>query len=345
MTHMIPTIAFPFLNPKLKQMGDAIGVKSKNHDMQIILPGLGEKGILHLNWHSKPRSVFIMDDKSIIGVSGNSSCSRYVLKNDNLDVVWSKNMRAYTVAIGKTFIAALYPSRIAILDMAGKEVNSIKFATHTIPTLDNLLEAGPRVLPLHGSKIVFAYYSPKATNTTVVVFDMQKRDIENIYEDGWISSDGKYLVKQTCVDSVQNIYRVTIVSVETGTVVFEDIFPDELGLTDVQAGHMILNVAYRGDTPYLWTILINLDALDAVSIPTDDVIITNDGYVATVLCSEQLYDEENDCWYTEDIYDTVHVFKLSDIPRAKAPFANNHTVLFTTNRVQANCVIDEVSDE
>lgn len=343
MTRVIPTIVLSsFLNPKLHQMGDAIGIKSDNRVLDILLPGLDEEDLLCVSRYSGPRSVFIMDDKAIIGVSDHSSVSRYVRKNDDFSVVWAKNLRAYTVAVGKTFIAALYPSRVSILNLEGKEVDSIKFAPRTIPRIMYDLEAGPRVLPAHGSKIVFAYYSAKALDTAVVVFDMQKRDIENIYEDRWISSDGKYLVQQTIVDRVQNIHRITIVSVETGTVVFDDLLPDELGLTDIQAGYMILNVAYRGDTPYLWTILINLDTLDVTAIPTDEVTITNNGYVAIVPDSNRQYDAEKGCWYTENIYDVVHIFKLSDIPRAPATDMNGHTILLPTNEIQACCVTDGV---
>jgi hypothetical protein len=340
---VIPTIVLSsFLNPKLQQMGDAIGIKSDNRVLDILLPGLDEEGPLQFSRYSGPRSVFIMDDKSVIGVSGNSSVSRYVRKNDDFGIVWSKNLRAYTVAVGKTFIAVLYPSRISILDLEGKEVDSIKFATHTIPRISDDLEAGPRVLPAHGSKIVFAYYSTKAMDTAVVVFDMQKRDIEDIYEDSWISSDGKYLVKQTIVDRVQNIHRVTVTSVETGTAVFDDLLPDELGLTDIQAGYMILNVACRVTMPRLWMILINLDTLGTASIPTDELTITNDGYVAVVPDSNRQYDAENNYWYAETIYDVVHVFKLSDIPHAQVPDMNGHTILLPTNEIQACCVEDGV---
>jgi len=340
MADIVHTIAFPFLNPKLKHLGDAIGVKSDGRPTQIILPGLGVENAFPRNCISNTHAMFIMPDKSVIEITDEITFSYYTLKNDDFETMWSKDIRAYAVAVGKAFIAALYPSRISIFDMMRNEVDRIKFNASAIPTISSGRSDTPRALPVHGSKIVFAYRS-RWSPCAVDVYDMQKRDIENIYEGGYISSDGRYLFEQIITDIDQD-FRFKVTSIETGAVVFEDILPRDVVRCNVQAGHIIAQTEDAG------ILLVNLETLDTISVPAYDIVITNDGYVATVSYSDWTYGERNSFQqssviYSDDrIYRPVHIFKLSNLPRAQAPFMNRHIVIFPANAIQAYCVTDGV---
>jgi len=340
MVDVIHTAAFPLRIPRLRQMGDAVGIESAGRPMQIIIPGLGAENVFPRNSILNTHGVFIMPDKSVIEVVGEITLYRYMPKNDELETLWSKKTRAYAVAVGKAFIAALYPSRISILDMTGKEVDHIKFNANAIPTISSSRGDTLCALPVHGSKIVFAYRSRRPL-CAVVVFDMQKRDIENIYERGYISPDGRYLFEQIITDVDQD-FRFKVVSIETGAVVFEDILSRDVVRCSVQAGHIIAQTEDAG------ILLVNLETLDTISIPAYDVAITNDGYVAAVSYSDWTYGERNrfqqsSVIYSDDkIYRPVYMFKLSDLPRAQAPFMNRHIVLFPTDAVQAYCAVDGV---